>query len=125
VARLQSFYVDNFDLPIVEEIKDEWVVLQAGSIELALHLVGEHYRKAAVAIRGDHDNKRPSPPHNAHTTTKLVFAIETNLAEHREKLLAAGIYVGALKRYDGFPYELYDGHDPEGNVFQVMRFDEI
>ena len=30
---------------------------------------------------------------------------------------------GKLKRYAGFPYEMYDGYDPEGNVFQVMQFD--
>jgi predicted enzyme related to lactoylglutathione lyase len=123
VERLKSFYAENFDLPVVEEIKDEWVVFKAGAIELALHLVGERYRKGAEDGQGERPAEWPSSPKKAGSNTKFVFAIESNLPAHREKLLAAGVKVGALKRYEGFPYEMYDGYDPEGNIFQVMLFD--
>ena len=36
VARLKSFYQTHFDLAVVEEIENEWVVFNAGGVELAL-----------------------------------------------------------------------------------------
>ena len=122
VAKIKAFYADNFDLPVIEEIKDEWVVFKAGAIEFALHLVGEKYRKRPGAEQLGHLEERPSPKKTC-TNTKFVFAIESKLRAHREKLVAADIKVGKIKRYAGFPYEMYDGYDPEGNVFQVMQYD--
>ena len=49
VAVLKSFYRAHFDLPLTEEIEDEWAVLKAGEIEIALHRVGEPYRNRASA----------------------------------------------------------------------------
>jgi len=65
----------------------------------------------------------PAQDERTGPTVKFVFAITSDLAAHRARLEAAGIAVGDMKRYEGFPYEMYDGRDPEGNVFQVMRFD--
>ena len=42
---------------------------------------------------------------------------------HRDRLAGSGVTVRDLKRYDGFAYTMYDGIDPEGNVFQVMQAD--
>jgi predicted enzyme related to lactoylglutathione lyase len=120
VTRLQSFYADNFDLPVIEEIKGEWVVFKAGPIDFALHRVGEQYRQGSAAGQ---NAKSASLTSKTGSNTKFVFAIDSNLQVHREKLIAAGAKVGNLKRYEGFPYEMYDGRDPEGNVFQVMRCD--
>jgi catechol-2,3-dioxygenase len=36
VSRLAKFYKEMFELPVVEEIKEEWVVFRAGACELAL-----------------------------------------------------------------------------------------
>ncbi|WP_448097592.1 VOC family protein [Luteibacter yeojuensis] len=116
-AVMKAFYLSHFELPLEEEIDGEWVVFRAGGIELALHLMGSRYRKKAVPMGSPAEDERTGP------ATKFVFAIESDLAAHREKLEASGTPVGGLKRYDGFPYEMYDGRDPEGNVFQVMRFD--
>ncbi|MCQ4438572.1 hypothetical protein NO135_26545, partial [Clostridioides difficile] len=49
VASLKTFYQRHFDLPVVEEIENEWVVLGAGAIELALHLAGPAFRHAVPA----------------------------------------------------------------------------
>ncbi|MBB4599185.1 hypothetical protein [Xanthomonas arboricola] len=114
VAAIKAFYQAHFSLPVREEIADQWVVLAAGQIELALHLVGDRYRQLPAS-----DPPRPV----AGSTTKLVFAITSGLAAHREQLRSAGVPVGELKRYAGFAYQMYDGRDPEGNVFQVMRLD--
>ena len=123
VEKIKAFYTENFDLPVVEEIKSEWVVLKAGAIEFALHLVGAKYRKGPNDKRLDRLEETVASANETGTNAKFVFAIESNLPAHRERLIAAGIKVGKLKRYDGFPYEMYDGYDPEGNVFQVMQFD--
>ena len=109
VARLQSFYQEHFGFRVVEEIDKEWTVLMAGHIELALHLVGQPFRTAPTA----------SIPSNA----KLVFTVDSGLAELRTKLESAGVSVGEVKRYPGFAYSLCDGQDPEGNVFQLSQPD--
>ncbi|MCS3748001.1 VOC family protein [Xanthomonas sp. 3793] len=117
VAAIKAFYQAHFSLPVLEEIADQWVVLAAGQIELALHLVGDSYRQLPASPASD----PPRPA--AGSTTKLVFAITSDLAAHREQRRSAGVPVGELKRYAGFAYQMYDGRDPEGNVFQVMRLD--
>ncbi|ALI10209.1 MULTISPECIES: VOC family protein [Pseudomonas] len=111
VALLKAFYQQHFGLSIItEEIENEWVVFDAGGVELALHLVGPAFR---------------TPPSQDHCgpNTKIVFTVPANLEKHRETLAAAGVAVQALKRYDGFAYSMYDGADPEGNIFQVMQLD--
>jgi len=117
IATVKAFYLEHFELPVVEEIDGEWVVFQAGGIELALHRMGARYRDTSAFPTSPTHDERAGP------TTKFVFAITSDLAAHRARLQAAGTRVGELKRYEGFPYEMYDGRDPEGNVFQVMRFD--
>ena len=113
----KSFYLKHFELPVTEEIEGEWVVFGAGAVELALHLMGERYRERPAEPSAEDADEKAGP------TTKILFKITSDLAAHREKLKAGGVRVGKTKRYDGFPYEMYDGRDPEGNVFQVMRED--
>ncbi|KVC85278.1 VOC family protein [Burkholderia ubonensis] len=111
VASIKSFYLRYFDLRVVDEIDREWAVLDAGNIELALHLAGPAFRRAAA----------PEPPHATHV--KFVFSITSGIDAHRDRLARDGVAVRELKRYDGFAYRMYDGLDPEGNVFQVMQAD--
>nr|WP_242449054.1 hypothetical protein [Burkholderia metallica] len=47
-ALLKAFYRRYFDLPVIEEIDGEWVVLDAGAIELALHRAGPAFRRAPL-----------------------------------------------------------------------------
>ncbi len=114
VASLKAFYQQYFDLPVVEEIENEWVVLGTGTIELALHLAGPAFRHAAPA----HAEERAETSH-----VKLVFSIGHDIGLHRHRLAGSGVTVRDLKRHDGFAYTMYDGIDPEGNVFQVMQAD--
>lgn len=109
VTLLKSFYQDHFNLPLVEEIPGEWVVLDAGALELALHRVGLPWRN--------------SSQHPSSSNAKMVFAVESGLPELRESLLRAGVPMRDLKRYDGFPQLMCDGEDPEGNVFQLSQAD--
>ncbi|WP_087687071.1 lactoylglutathione lyase [Pandoraea sp. PE-S2R-1] len=109
VSLLSAFYQKHFDLPVVEEIVGEWVVLRAGAVELALHLVGEPFRGQLPT----------GTPSNA----KLVFTVPSGLPELRERLIHDGVRMRELKRYDGFPLFMCDGEDPEGNVFQLAQPD--
>ncbi|KGE50534.1 hypothetical protein WCN79_00340 [Xanthomonas axonopodis pv. vasculorum] len=117
VPASKAFYQTHFARAVAEEIADEWVVLAAGGIELALRRVGDAYRQRP-------STPAPGPVADAtHATTKLVFAITSDLPAHRAQLQHACVHVGELKRYAGFAYQMDDGRDPEGNVFQIMRLD--
>jgi predicted enzyme related to lactoylglutathione lyase len=109
VTRLKEFYETHFGCRVVEEIVGEWAVLQAGQMELALHLVGPAYRTAQ--------------PATTQSNAKLVFTMESGLPEMRAYLEKAGVQVGQIKRYRGFSYSLCDWRDPEGNVFQLSEPD--
>ncbi|MCI3208087.1 lactoylglutathione lyase [Pandoraea capi] len=110
VELLKSFYQKHFDLPVVEEIAAEWVVLDAGGIQLALHLVGQAYR-------------HQPPSTSTQSNAKIVFSIVSGLPELREQMINAGVRMRELKRFDGFPLLMCDGEDPEGNVFQLAQAD--
>jgi len=114
VASLKSFYQRYFDLPVIEEIENEWVVLGAGTLELALHLAGPAFRHAVTA----HTDARAETRH-----VKFVFSIGQGIGTHRDRQARGGVTVRDLKRHDGFAYVMHDGIDPEGNVFQVMQPD--
>ena len=104
VACLKSFYQTHFGFRLIEEIDNEWAVLAAGQVEIALHLVGRPWRS--------------TPLKPVKSNAKLVFTVEL-----RTKLERANVPVGEIKRYPGFAYSLCDGHDPEGNVFQLSEPD--
>lgn len=123
VDLLKSFYQTHFDLPVVEEIKGEWVVLKAGEVELALHLVGKKYRGDAPEARDEDDARDADEEEDASNNAKLVFTVGSGLPELREKLLAAGVNMKNLKRYSGFAQLMCDVRDPEGNVFQLSQPD--
>ena len=96
-------------LPLVEEIKGEWAVLDAGPCQLALHRVGEAYRVADPASW------------KAQSNAKLVMTVDRPLAELRAELAANGVPMGQIKSYPPLTGLLCDGRDPEGNVFQLTE----
>ncbi|EGD08752.1 hypothetical protein XVE_2969 [Xanthomonas vesicatoria ATCC 35937] len=79
-----------------------------------MHLADDRYRRQTAWPGSD------APRSPAGSTTQLVFAITRDLAVHRAHLRSTGIAVGELERYPGFAYQIYEGRDPEGNVFQVI-----
>ncbi len=109
VQRLTEFYRDVLGLRVVEEIKDEWTVLQAGHCQLALHRVGKAFRVA------DANSWR------ANSNSKLVMTVHEDLETLREELMAKGVPMREIKSYPGFTGLLCDGTDPEGNVFQLAQ----
>lgn len=109
VEALAAFYQDSFGFLRREHIENEWVVLAAGSTELALHRVGPAWRH--LSAQGE---KRV-------TNTKLVFSVSTDLVVLRQELMDRGIKMGEIKNWPDGPGPLCDGHDPEGNVFQLVQ----
>jgi catechol 2,3-dioxygenase-like lactoylglutathione lyase family enzyme len=109
VELLKAFYQTHFAFPVTEAIENEWAVLKAGEIEIALHRVGEPYRTLSN--------------HGSTSNAKIVFTVASGLSEMRESLLRAGVRMRDLKRYDGVAQLLCDGEDPEGNVFQLSQPD--
>ncbi|PZR33699.1 MAG: hypothetical protein DI538_17645, partial [Azospira oryzae] len=109
VDKLKTFYVDNFDFAVVEEIKDQWIVLNAGQIELALHKIGPGY----VPEEGKE--------FRVESNSKFVFYISDNLVGFRQRLVDKGVVMGDIQSYQGIDSLFCDGEDPEGNVFQIEQ----
>jgi predicted enzyme related to lactoylglutathione lyase len=109
VDLLRYFYQKHFELGVTENIPGEWAVLTAGAMEIALHRVGVRYRESERSA--------------SHSNTKMVFHVPAGLEALRAKLNADGVPMRELKRFDGFPWLMCDGCDPEGNVFQLCQPD--
>jgi predicted enzyme related to lactoylglutathione lyase len=109
VDKLKAFYVDVFQLVIIEEYPSEWLLLQAGNCSIGLHKIGKEYREEG------------QKPFKFDNNTKIVFDIEEDIHQTREKLLAKNVLLKEVKTFDGYGYWLCDGEDPEGNVFQLRQ----
>ncbi|MDI9366042.1 MAG: VOC family protein [Flavobacterium sp.] len=104
VAALKHFYTSNFLFTVVEEIANEWVLLQAGGCYIGLHKIGANYEDDTIA----------------ETNVKLVFAVD-DIAALQTKLQAQQVTIGEIKTYANYPFLLCDGKDAEGNVFQLKQ----
>jgi hypothetical protein len=109
MATLQEFYISTLQLTVVEEIKNEWLVLQAGNCRIGLHKIGEQFTSNIKE-----DDKFCN-------NTKLVFEIDEDIYKVRESLLQKNVSMREVKQFDGYTYLLCDGEDPEGNVFQLQQ----
>jgi hypothetical protein len=105
VDLLKDFYSKYFLFDILEEIDEQWVLLNTGTCNLGLHKIGTHYE-------ADTDWE---------SNTKLVFVLEEDIFQVREDLFDKGVAIGEVKSFEGYPYWLCDGQDPEKNVFQLKQ----
>ena len=109
VEGLKNFYMLHFNFKLIEETAGEWVVLNAGAVEIAFHKIGSGFLKES------------DEPFSVDSNTKLVFNIDGDLPGFRAGLLRQGLTLGEIKSFPGFSYLLCDGEDPEGNVFQLSQ----
>lgn len=109
VEGLKNFYMQHFNFKLVQEISGEWVVLNAGQMEIAFHKIGSDF------------TKENDEPFRVDSNTKLVFNIDSDLSAFGENLLRQGVALREIKSFPGFDYLLCDGEDPEGNVFQLSQ----
>jgi len=101
---LKQFYTTHFSFTVAEETKGEWVLLSNGVFTMGLH-------KAGVA--------HLSSTTDANNNCKLVFETTEDLAKLHQQLQQLQITVKPIQNWPGASYSLFDGEDPEGNVFQV------
>jgi catechol-2,3-dioxygenase len=109
VEKLKSFYAGILQLEIIEEFTSEWLLLQAGNCSIGLHKIGEQYAENG------------QEPFKFDNNTKIVFEIDEDIHQTREKLLAQNVSLKEVKTFDNYDFWLCDGEDPEGNVFQLKQ----
>lgn len=109
VEKLKSFYADILGLKIVEEIKSEWLLLNAGSCNIGLHKAGSDFSESGIN------------EYKSFSNTKIVFEIEEDILKVRDRLVKAKVKMREIKTFDNYEYIVCDGEDPEGNVFQIKQ----
>jgi predicted enzyme related to lactoylglutathione lyase len=100
--QLKKFYLDHFNRQLEEETPGSWVLLTFGPMSLGLH-------KTWAGFVQD----------SAETNVKLIFDTSEKLSEKRLLFQSLGLETTEIKTFPGYPYHVFDGKDPEGNVFQV------
>ncbi|WP_213277105.1 VOC family protein [Chryseobacterium indologenes] len=106
VPLLRNFYVDHFNLKVIEE-DPTWVLLDAGGSHIGLHKIGDQYLEKIEAGYLFDNN------------IKLVFEIDIDIESARNELVSKNIQMRESKTFENYPFWLCDGTDPEGNVFQL------
>lgn len=109
VNKLKVFYVDIFELDIVEEFESDWLLLQAGNCRIGLHKIGDNYSETHQEASESNSN------------TKLVFEVEEDIFKVRERLLHKNVSIREIKTFENYGFWVCDGEDPEGNVFQLKQ----
>lgn len=108
--RLASFYEDVAGLN-VRETDETSTILESDSFQLAI-LQAKNPIAASIEI-SEPPKRRESTP------IKLVFYVET-INNSREKIKALGGELNANEKVWEFDeHRVCDGHDPEGNIFQL------
>lgn len=117
MTKMTAFYRDVLGLtPQPGELPpEEWLVFDAGPVQLALHRVPEPWNEQVEIT--DPPVPRSGAP------TKLVFLVE-DLESARDELVARGVRMTDNPNLNR-PGELVrcDFLDPEGNVFQLTVVD--
>jgi catechol-2,3-dioxygenase len=109
VEKLKSFYIDIFNLGVVEEDPSIWVLLKAGNGKIGLHKIGDQYSDKSKGTFKFESN------------TKIVFEIAEDITKAREQLISKNVFMKEIKTFHNYGYWLCDGEDPEGNVFQLKQ----
>ncbi|HVW98223.1 MAG TPA: VOC family protein [Mucilaginibacter sp.] len=109
IEKLKSFYTGIFGLSVTEEFPGQWVLLNAGRCNIGLHRMGDAYQP---------ENKESF---KVNSNSKVVFYIDEDIRIVRDHLVSQKVTMRKLKTFDGYPYLLCDGEDPEGNVFQLKQ----
>ena len=112
VAAMTRFYQQVLEIAVAPAISD-FVCLDAGEFELALHAIPAHILADIDAAKSPDDP--PSP--RAGAAIKPAFRVP-DLQSRHQILCAQGISLAPLVTWEGAQY--CDGIDPEGNVFQLF-----
>lgn len=109
---LAAFYADVFGFAVVERGK-RFAVLDRGGFELVVQAVPAAIA-ASIALA--------DPPHRrTQTPIKLVFVVADIDAARRAAERRAGTLDPSGREWRFHHWRVIDGHDPEGNVFQLRQ----
>lgn len=108
VELMKHFYHHVLGFGILEETPTEWVLLSAGSVKIGLHKTGDAYTPASNNT-------------SVESNSKIVFETTEDIHHLHAILLNKGILVKNITSYEHYPYLLFMGQDPEGNVFQIIQ----
>lgn len=109
VDKLKTFYADILKLEVIEESKDQWLLLRAGSCNIGLHKIGEEYLDV---------NQKDFKFDN---NTKIVFELDEDIHQVRQQLIKYNVLIKEVRTFENYDYWICDGEDPEGNVFQLKQ----
>jgi predicted enzyme related to lactoylglutathione lyase len=108
--RLASFYGDVAGLD-VRETDETSTILESESFQLVILKVPSHIA-ASIEIS-------EPPTRREDTPIKLVFYVDS-ISNTRERIMALGGELDANeKEWEFDKHRVCDGHDPEGNIFQI------
>ncbi len=108
IEQQKKFYRDVFQLEVVEEYST-WVLFKTSSCSLGLHQIPEEYI-------GD------DPNFQVDNNVKLVFDVaDVPLQQFHDQLMQQGVRLQPITSFENYPFDLCDGKDPEGNVFQLRQ----
>ena len=110
--RLVAFYKDAIGLPLVS-VEDSHTILDAGGMWLIIHPVLEHVAaEMAVAL----------PAHRREAGAIKLMLNVSSIASAREKASRfGGLIDSPAEQWEWRDVVCCKGHDPEGNVFEVMQ----
>jgi catechol 2,3-dioxygenase-like lactoylglutathione lyase family enzyme len=111
MARMTTFYRDTLGLPAIDvSTPSDWVTLDAGGVELALHAIPLEIASKIVIV--------DPPERRGETPLKLVFFVP-DIASTFERLVRHGVSMSEPRTFGTRTF--CDGLDPEGNVFQIAN----
>jgi predicted enzyme related to lactoylglutathione lyase len=113
MRRLAGFYSVVAGLTEVLRDRDEFVVLQGRGIELVVVAVPE--RIASTLAITDPPRRREATPIKLFFEVPGIDVLRPVIAEHGGALDPRG------REWQFRDWRVCDGHDPEGNVFQVRE----
>lgn len=109
IDSVKEFYLNNFDFEIIEETPSQWVLFNCGSANLGLHAIPTEYLE--TGLKDDTEL----------TNTKVVFETKNNINELRAQLVSNQVKMREVESWEGYPFSVCDGEDPEGNIFQIKQ----
>lgn len=112
IARVAAFYEGLTRLPVVTS-ETEHVVLANDGFELTIVLIRPEFAEG-ITIEAP-------PVRRTETPVKLVFAVPDIAASRRAASQLGGDVEGVEHEWSLHDYIACDGHDPEGNIFQLRQ----
>jgi predicted enzyme related to lactoylglutathione lyase len=109
---VEDFYRQLLSMDVVETHRDH-VVLKAQHFELVIHAIPD-------GIAESIEIKKPAV-RRSQTPIKLFFTVAGIDAARAAALALGGVVDPAESEWTGDGFRACDGHDPEGNVFQLRE----